>query len=274
MSDLAAARRRYASAIGQRERISSARLLQAFAAVPREHFAGDGPWRIRSEARDGYSPTADADPVHLYDDVLVAIDERRRLDTGLPSLWAHFLDVLDIKEKERVVQIGCGLGYYSAILSRIVGPQGTVLAIDCDKALVSRAASNLRRYKNVEVIHGDGCSDVGGPADVIIVHAGFNHPHPLWIEALRRNGRLLVPLTRRGRVGTVIKITRLARCYQAEAVRRIRIFPGKGRGRTALGERVTDWWERAVALAPLRFQSIEQGLPSERKPRRTWRLPT
>ncbi|TAI66373.1 methyltransferase domain-containing protein [Bradyrhizobium sp. Leo170] len=265
MSDLAAARRGYAKAIGQGEQISSACLLRAFATVPREHFAGDGPWRIRREAGRGYSSTADADPVHLYDDVLVAIDERRKLDTGLPSLWAHFFDVLDLKEKERVVQIGCGLGYYSAILSRIVGAQGKVLAIDCNKALASRAAANLRRYKNVEVIHGDGCNDVGGPADVIIVHAGFNHPHPLWIESLRRNGRLLVPLTKRGRAGIVIKITRLARGYHAEAVRGIRIVPGKGRGSTALAERVTDWWERAVALAPLRFQSIEQGLPSERK---------
>jgi protein-L-isoaspartate(D-aspartate) O-methyltransferase len=269
MNNLAAARRRYVEAIGQREQISSARVLRAFATVPREQFAAPGPWRIRREAGRGYYSTADADPVHLYDDVLVAIDERRRLDTGLPSLWAHFFDVLDIKEKERVVQIGCGLGYYSAILSKIVGAQGTVLAIDCDQALVSRAASNLRRYRNVEVIRSDGCSDVGGPADVIIVHAGFNHPHPLWIESLRRNGRLLVPLTRRGRAGTVIKITRLARCYQAEAVRRIRIFPGKGRGGTALDESVTEWWGRATTLAPLRFQSIEQGLPSDRKPRRT-----
>ncbi|RZN35940.1 methyltransferase domain-containing protein [Bradyrhizobium sp. Leo121] len=269
MSDLAAARRRYAQAIRQREQISSARLLRAFATVPREHFAGDGPWRIRREVGRGYSSTADADPVHLYDDALVAIDERRKLDTGLPSLWAHFFDVLDIKANERVVQIGCGLGYYSAILSRIVGAQGMVLAIDCNKTLASRAAANLRRYSNVEVIHGDGCNDVGGPADVIVVHAGFNHPHPLWIESLRRNGRLLVPLTKRGRAGIVIKITRLARCYQAEVVRGIRIIPGKGRGGTALDERVTDWWQRAVALAPLRFQSIEQGLPSERKPRPT-----
>src|SRR5690348_18175945 len=60
-----------------------------------------------------------------YSDVLVAIDESRQLDTGLPSLWAHVFDVLDIKEGERVVQIGCGLGYYAAILSELVGRRGT-----------------------------------------------------------------------------------------------------------------------------------------------------
>ena len=86
--------------------------LQAFATIPRERFLREGPWRIRSEIVHDYWSTEDADPIHLYHDVLVAIDESRRLDTGLPSLWAHLYDILDIKENERVVQIGCGLGYY------------------------------------------------------------------------------------------------------------------------------------------------------------------
>jgi protein-L-isoaspartate(D-aspartate) O-methyltransferase len=268
MSDTMAARRRYVEDIGAREQISSPRLLQALAAVPRERFLDKGPWRIKSEAGGKYRSTESDDPVHLYHDVLVAIDERRRLDTGLPSLWAHFLDILDIREKERVVQIGCGLGYFSAILSEMVGPRGTILAIDCDKEFVERARSNLREYGNVEVIHGDGCHDVGGPADVIIVHAGFTHPHPLWIESLRRGGRLLVPITRRRRRGTVMKITRNGDGYDAEAIRGLEIFPCRGRGNSGLDERVTDWWEKASALAPLHFRSIAQGLPSNKKTQR------
>jgi protein-L-isoaspartate(D-aspartate) O-methyltransferase len=268
MSDIAAARRRYTEQIRKRERISSSRLLRAFSVVPRERFLGEGPWRIRRAAGLGYRSTEDADPIHLYDDVLVAIDEGRKLDTGLPSLWAHFFDILDIREKQRVVQIGCGLGYYTAVLSEIVGPQGAVLALDCEKKLIDRARSNLREYENVEVICRDGCRDIGGKADVIIVHAGFTHPHPLWLESLRPNGRLLAPLTGRAREGTVVKITRLGRGYQAEAIRPIEIFPGKGRGTTSLDERVTDWWERASALGALRFRSIQQGLPSNKKPLR------
>jgi protein-L-isoaspartate(D-aspartate) O-methyltransferase len=268
MSDTAAARRRYTEEIKDREQISSSRLLQAFAVIPRERFLGEGPWRIRSDLVRDYWSTDDADPIHLYHDVLVAIDEYRKLDTGLPSLWAHLFDVLDIKEKERVVQIGCGLGYYSAILSEVVGPEGTVVAIDCEREFVERAKSNLRERRNVEVIHGDGCRDVGGPADVIIVHAGFTHPHPLWIKSLRRAGRLLVPLTKRSRQGTVVKITRLGDRYLAKAIRQIEIFPCQGRGDTALDERMTDWWERASALASLRFRSVEQGLPSNREPQR------
>ena len=141
MSDLAAARARYVASIARREAITSPRLLEALAAVPREEFLGKGPWRIKSEAARLYRLTPSADPVHLYDNVLVAIDARRRLDTGLPSLWAHFIDVLDIKERDRVVQIGCGLGYFSAVLSRMVGPKGRVMAIECDERLARRAAS-------------------------------------------------------------------------------------------------------------------------------------
>lgn len=263
MSDLAAARARYVAMIAKRERISSPRLLEALAAVPREDFLARGPWRIKSEAARSYRLTPDADPVHLYDNVLVAIDARRKLDVGLPSLWAHFIDVLDIKEKDRVVQIGCGLGYYSAILSRMVGPKGRVMAIDCDKLLAYRAASFLRRYDNVIVFHGDGCEEIREPANVIIIHAGFSHPHPLWLESLRPRGRLLVPLTQRDREGAAVMITRKGKGFQAEAVQQIRIYPGLGRGMTALDDRVADWWQRASALAPLRFRGIEQGLPSD-----------
>jgi protein-L-isoaspartate(D-aspartate) O-methyltransferase len=251
MSDLAAARRRYAQEIKYRGQISSPRLLRAFAAIPRERFLGEGPWRIRSILHDYWS-TMDADPAQLYHDVLVAIDEKRRLDNGLPSLWARLFDVLDIEEKERVVQIGCGPGYYSAILSELVGPAGTVVAIDCEEAFVQRARRNLRDHVNVEVIHCDGCRDVGGPADVIVVHAGFTHPHPLWLDSLRPNGRLMVPLTNEDRQGTLFKITRLDAGYHAEAFGRIEIFPCHGRGNTAIDERLMRWWEAISRVRSLR----------------------
>ncbi|MBR1132803.1 protein-L-isoaspartate O-methyltransferase family protein [Bradyrhizobium iriomotense] len=263
MSDLAAARARYVELIARRERISSKRLLDALASVPREDFLGRGPWRIKSEAARSYRLTPDADPVHLYENVLVAIDARRQLDTGLPSLWAHLIDVLDIRERDRVVQIGCGLGYFSAVLSEIVGPKGRVHAIECDERLAARATNYLHPYSNVEVVHGDGCEALDESVDVIIVHAGFPYPHPLWLQSLRPRGRLLVPLTQRDREGAVIKITRRAKGFEAEAVQQIRIFPGQGRGVTALDDRVADWWQRASALAPLRFRGLEQGLPSD-----------
>jgi protein-L-isoaspartate(D-aspartate) O-methyltransferase len=271
MSDVVAARRRYAEAIARREHISSASLLRALATVPRERFLQPGPWRIRTDGGEAYRLTASADPVHLYRDVLVAIDARRRLDTGLPSLWAHFLDVLGIAAGERVVQIGCGLGYYTAILSEMVGAKGAVLALESDRTLAVRARASLRGYANVDVACADACRRIDGPADVIIAHAGFTSPHPLWIASLRRGGRLLLPLTGKDREGTVVVIRRRGSVFEAEAARRIRIFPGQGRGTTALEARVTDWWERALMLGPLRFRSLARGLPSDRPLGRTRR---
>ena len=84
MTDLDAARWRYAEAIGKRERIASAPLLRALATVPRERFLKTGPWRVRSDGAQAYRLTASADPLDLYDDVLVAIDARR----GTPRLFA------------------------------------------------------------------------------------------------------------------------------------------------------------------------------------------
>ena len=63
MSDLAAARARYVELIAKRERISSPRLLEALATVPREEFLAKGPWRIKSEAA-GIDDTASQDAWH------------------------------------------------------------------------------------------------------------------------------------------------------------------------------------------------------------------
>ena len=85
MRALAAARRRYAEELRELSRLRSELLVEAFARVPREHYLGPGPWRVlRPDLKGGYTDTPDADPRHLYHDVLVAIDEERRLNAELP----------------------------------------------------------------------------------------------------------------------------------------------------------------------------------------------
>ena len=204
-----------------------------------------------------YWTTEDADPSRLYHDVAVAIDENRRLDSGLPSLWAHLFDVLDIKEHDRIVQVGCGSGYYSAILSELVGPGGKVIAIDCEEALARRARQNLGKRKNVEVICGDGCQDIGSPSDVIIIHAGFSHPLPMWLDSLRPNGRLLVPVTNQNRQGTLFKISRVDAGYRAEAVTQIEIFPCVGRGNSEIDKHLMQFWETMARMGSFILPTLE-----------------
>jgi protein-L-isoaspartate(D-aspartate) O-methyltransferase len=50
-------------------------------------------------------------PGAVYHDVLIAYDEKRRLNNGQPSLWAFVLDKLNIVRGERVVHLGCSMGY-------------------------------------------------------------------------------------------------------------------------------------------------------------------
>ena len=73
MQDRVAERRRaYAAEITRRAGVGDPRIEKAFAAVPREDFAGPPPWQIGSGGL--YGRASDSDPARLYDDVLVAID--------------------------------------------------------------------------------------------------------------------------------------------------------------------------------------------------------
>src|SRR5262245_10639438 len=68
-----AARQRYAEGLRFAANIRSRAVIGAFATVPRERFVGAGPWRIKSLMRlDEYWTTEDADPRHVYHDVLIA----------------------------------------------------------------------------------------------------------------------------------------------------------------------------------------------------------
>src|SRR5205823_169564 len=114
-------------------------VVEAFRAVPREHFFGPGPWRLITPRFLGTDyVTPDAEPHWLYHDVLVSLDASRRLNSGQPSLWAALLDQLDLRPGERVLQVGSGVGYYSAVLAELVGRAGRVVALEHDAELAAR----------------------------------------------------------------------------------------------------------------------------------------
>ena len=69
-----------------------------------------------------YWTTEDADPRHVYHDVLIALDEARGINNGQPSLWALLFDELDIAANDAVLHLGCGTGYYTAIAAELAGP--------------------------------------------------------------------------------------------------------------------------------------------------------
>jgi len=202
-AELAKRRQAYATEIARRA--SDPRIEAAFAAVPREDFAGAPPWRIGSGGLLGQ--TTSDDPARLYDDVLVAIDAKRGINNGQPSLHAQSIDALGLKEGETVVQIGAGAGYYTAILAELVGSEGKVVAYEIEPDIAERARANLARYPQVEIRARSGIEDVP-QADAIYVNAAATHPLGAWLRALKIGGRLLFPLQGARSSGAMLLITR------------------------------------------------------------------
>jgi protein-L-isoaspartate(D-aspartate) O-methyltransferase len=190
------ARRAYAEEVRAVAHLTSDRLVEAYARVPRERFLGAGPWQIVRllDGTDPYRATTDADPRHIYHDVAVALDPARQLNNGQPSALARWLDAAEIAAGEAVLHVGCGVGYYTAIMAEMVGPTGRVVGYEIDHELAARARELLVPWPQATVDASDG-GQPQGSFDVVFVNAGATHVLPGWLAALRPGGRLIVPLT-------------------------------------------------------------------------------
>lgn len=173
------------------------RVLQAFATVPRELFVGPGPWTVVTPLHGMTSArTPDADPRHLYHAVLVALDEEAGINIGAPTLWARLLARFAVPQGGRLLQVGAGSGYYTAILAELVGSDGSVVAYETEDELIEMAANGLRDRPNVELRHDNAAGLApGDPFDAIVAFAGVTRPPRVWCDALASNGRMLLPLT-------------------------------------------------------------------------------
>ncbi len=226
--------KRVLAAAGVRDR----RIEAAFAAVPREHFLGRGPWPILRWGR-GYVNSPSRDLIYLYDDVLVGIIPERNLNNGQP--WLHALLIAGTAPRigEHAVHIGAGVGYYTAILAHLVGHRGRVTAIEFDSGLAQRVAANFADAPNVRVMEGDGSRLPFDPADIIYVNAGATRPADSWLDGLKEGGRLILPLTTNQgflgpesvpieRRGAVFRIERRGDEYAAKRISAVAIFPCEG----------------------------------------------
>jgi protein-L-isoaspartate(D-aspartate) O-methyltransferase len=169
------------------------RIVEAFATVPRELFLGPGPWTAFTGA--GLVETPSDNPAFLYQDIVVSIAPERKINNGQPSLHAAGLAALDLKKGDSVVQVGAGTGYYSAIMSRLVGETGSVVAYEIEQDLAHKAATYLSMFQNVSVINRSGSEGDLPRCDAIYVCAGSTAPLDLWLNALHPSGRLVFPLT-------------------------------------------------------------------------------
>jgi protein-L-isoaspartate(D-aspartate) O-methyltransferase len=227
---LAQARRWFAEDLRVIGHLLDERVIDAFATVPRERFAGPGPWRILHFA-DGYWATPDDDPRRLYHNVLIALDEERRLNIGEPLLWARHFDRIGVKEGDRVLQIGTGSGYYTAILAELVGPTGEVEGIEIDAQLAAKSERNLEAWPTAHVRQGDASEPIDGRWDLIVAFAGATAPHAWWLDGLADGGRLLLPMTAgnfSARGGFMLRLERRGGGFAARSAGWVGFYPCAG----------------------------------------------
>jgi protein-L-isoaspartate(D-aspartate) O-methyltransferase len=244
--DVARVRRNFANRIAALVHVRSAELVESLARAPREDFVGPGPWKImRPPFTGGYVETPDDDPTHLYDTVVVALDASRVLNNGEPSGLIAWLDALDIGRSTRLLHIGCGTGYYSAIAAQAASSRGAVLALEADPEIAGLARQCLANYSNVEVRCATGPEPSDGDFDTILVNAGATEVLPPWLDRLAEGGRMLVPLTvtrliagvaeSQIGVGHMLRLERHSNAYVARFISPVGIFHCIG-ARTERGE--------------------------------------
>ncbi|MGE3245482.1 MAG: protein-L-isoaspartate O-methyltransferase [Beijerinckiaceae bacterium] len=188
---LAGIRRTYAAATVRAAGCAGSAVEAAFATVPREDFLPPPPWRVFGAGGD----ISTSDPADLYCDGLVSIDAGKGINNGQPSLHATWIAACAPKAGETVVHVGCGGGYYSAILSRLVGTGGRIHAYEIEPDIALLAANSLSAYANVTVHAGSGTGGMLPHADVIYVNAAANAPQTIWLDCMKPGARLVFPWT-------------------------------------------------------------------------------
>jgi protein-L-isoaspartate(D-aspartate) O-methyltransferase len=198
-------RKFYARLMAAASKSGDPRLERIFELVPREAFLPPGPWHVCVGGR--YFETPSADPIYLYQNLLVALDASRGINNGEPFLHAAWIGAVEPKAGEAVCHIGSGMGYYTALLSMLVLPGGRVDAFEIDENFALAAHRNLIPFEGVQVLHGDATRLPLPPSDVIYVNAGISAPPAAWLEALLPGGRMIFPWRPSRDVGIALLVT-------------------------------------------------------------------
>ncbi|MGK5546007.1 methyltransferase domain-containing protein [Streptomyces sp. URMC 127] len=186
--------------------------VPAFDAVRRSDFLPDVMWphdmatgrsRTVDKARDpdAWQTYADSDCpiVTQWDDGAHNGPEPGRSfssSSSMPSLVFSMLADLDVREGQRVLEIGTGTGWNAGLLAHRVGVTGSVVTLDVDGVVATDARAALQRAGlPVRVLHRDGYLGFPerAPYDRIIVTCGVRDIPYAWVEQTAPGGIVLVP---------------------------------------------------------------------------------
>jgi protein-L-isoaspartate(D-aspartate) O-methyltransferase len=167
-------------------------LLRAMRQVPREAFVLE---KYRAAA---------------YDDAPLPIPAKQTISQ--PYVVALMIHALNLDGEAKVLEVGSGSGYASAILSRMVRE---VHAVERHRALVDYACERLQKlgYDNVHVHHADGTKGwpAAAPYDGILVSASGPRVPATLEEQLAIGGSLIMPIGRARGMQSLVRLTRVSK---------------------------------------------------------------
>ena len=142
-------------------------------------------------------------PQDLSDDAYV--DEPLPIGFGQtisqPLTVAFMLEHLSPEPGDKILDVGAGSGWQSAILAEVVGDKGRVISVERIPKLVEMAKENIAKYNFVgkgivKIIYGDGSEGYGpeAPYDKIVAAAAAYEIPEAWKKQLKVGGRIVAPV--------------------------------------------------------------------------------
>jgi protein-L-isoaspartate(D-aspartate) O-methyltransferase len=178
-------------------KISDERVLMAMNTVPRHLFV---PSALQSQAyKDNALPLSVGQTV------------------SQPYIVARMTELLELKGKERVLEIGFGSGYQTAVLGLLVRKVFAVERIGSIAAVAKERLMNLG-YRNISYRVGDGTLgwEIYAPFDAILVAAGGPEiPEPL-VDQLEVGGRMVLPIGKEQKSQALVRVTKREKGYTTE----------------------------------------------------------
>jgi len=193
--------------------IIDSKVLQAMLTVPRHQFVDP---RIRESA---------------YNDYPLSIGEGQTISQ--PYIVALMTQLLELKEGEKVLEVGTGSGYQAAVLAEIVEEVYTVEIYESLSKKSEKLLTDLG-YQNIKFKVGDGYHgwEEYAPYDAIIVTCAPDHVPPSLLQQIKDDGgRIVIPVGGIWMVQTLMKIEKIEGKIKSKGIIGVRFVPMIGHSR-------------------------------------------